>query len=380
MADNSELERTQPASSRRLEQAREEGQVARSQELGTFGVIAAGAGALWLTGGTLVDGLAGVMRAGLSIPTALATDPALLVPQLGALGVEALRVTAPLAGLVFVAALAVPLALSGWVFSSRLPAPDFSRLDPLDGIRRIFSSRGVAELGKALAKALLVGGVGGWVVWQYRDSLLGLAAMPFASAVATLERVAGLSLLALAGALLAIVAIDVPYQIWQHAQRLRMTHEEVRRENKETEGDPQIRARVRSLQREAARKRMMSEVPKATVVVTNPTHYAVALFYRENSSGAPRVVAKGSHLLAQRIRDIAVEHRVPILEAPPLARALYRHVELGAEIPERLYSVVAEVLVYVFRLRHYMNYGGLAPRMPQALPVPADLDAEAEHR
>jgi len=376
MADNSELERTQPASSRRLEQAREEGQVARSQDLGTFGVIAAGACGLWLTGGTVVDGLADVVRAGLAIPPAVAVDPALLMPRLGALGFSALVVTAPLVGCIFLVALAAPLALSGWVFSPRLPVPDFGRLDPFEGVARIFSARGVAELGKALAKALLVGGIGGWVVWRHKGSLLGLATMPFAGAVSTLEHIAGLSLLALSGALLVIVAIDVPYQLWQHAQRLRMTRDEVRREAKETEGDPQIRARVRSLQREAARKRMMSEVPKATVVVTNPTHYAVALVYRENAPGAPRVVAKGSHLLAQRIRELAIEHRVPILEAPPLARALYRHVELGAEIPELLYNAVAEVLVYVFQLRRYMNYGGPAPRTPQALPIPPNLDPE----
>jgi flagellar biosynthetic protein FlhB len=174
--------------------------------------------------------------------------------------------------------------------------------------------------------------------------------------------------------MLLIVAVDVPWQLWNHARQLRMSRDELRREAKESEGDPQIKARIRSLQREAARKRMMAEVPKADVVVTNPAHYAVALAYRENSMRAPRVVAKGRELTALRIRELAAEHRVPVVEAPPLARALYRHAELGDEIPEKLYTAVAEVLAYVFQLRRFNTYGGRVPELPGDICVPAGLD------
>jgi flagellar biosynthetic protein FlhB len=178
-----------------------------------------------------------------------------------------------------------------------------------------------------------------------------------------------------------VVAVDVPFQLWNHARRLRMSRDELRREAKETEGDPQIKARIRSLQREAARKRMMAEVPKADVVVTNPTHYAVALSYRENSMRAPRVVAKGQHLTALRIRELAKDNWVPVVEAPPLARALYRHTELGDEIPETLYTAVAEVLAYVFQLRRFEAEGvGAPPLPPHEFAVPAGLDPQEGER
>ena len=188
----------------------------------------------------------------------------------------------------------------------------------------------------------------------------------------------GMSLLAIVGSMILIVAIDVPFQLWDHGRGLRMTREELRQEAKETEGNPQIKARIRSLQREAARRRMMSEIPKADVVVTNPAHYAVALRYQGDAMRAPRVVAKGAHLLAARIRELAAEHRVPILEAPPLARALYHHTDLDDEIPETLYTAVAEVLAYVFQLRRYREYGGTMPQPPGEVAIPEGLDPQAQ--
>ena len=185
------------------------------------------------------------------------------------------------------------------------------------------------------------------------------------------------SFLALMGGMLVIVLVDVPFQLWEHNKKLKMTKEEVRKEAKETEGDPQVKGRIRSMQREMARRRMMAEIPKADVVVTNPTHYAVALRYSENGMKAPIVVAKGSHLLAARIREIAAEHNVPVLEAPPLARALYKHTDLGQTIPAVLYTAVAEVLAYVYQLRRYQQLGGKQPELPQELPVPQELDPGA---
>jgi len=179
-----------------------------------------------------------------------------------------------------------------------------------------------------------------------------------------------------AGSTLLLVAIDVPLQLWEHSRKLKMTKEELRQEYKETEGSPEIKGRIRQLQREAARKRMMSEVPKADVIVTNPTHYAVALRYQDDAMRAPKVVAKGSALLAQRIRDLGEENHVPILQAPPLARALYHHAELDEEIPATLYTAVAEVLAYVYQLRKYEVGAGLKPDAPRELAVPPELDPE----
>lgn len=374
--DSSDLERTEPASQKRLEQAREEGQVARSRELSTFAVLAAGGGSLWFMGPGLMQGFSGVMRDGLSLDRAIAFDTELLPLRLHQLSFDALFALAPVFALVAGVALVSPLALNGWLFTAKPLTPDFQRLDPVRGFARLFSLHSAVELMKAVAKAFLVGGVAAWVLWRSRDQIFALVAQPLGVGLAHLGQLLGFGFLALAGALVLIAAVDVPFQLWEHHRKLRMTRDELRREARETEGDPQIKARVRTLQREAARRRMMAEVPKADVIVTNPTHYAVALRYREGAMRAPQVVAKGAHLLAARIRELAQEHGVPILEAPPLARALYRHAELGGEIPEALFHAVAEVLAYVYQLRRHRERGGAAPQLLRQLPVPADLDPD----
>jgi flagellar biosynthetic protein FlhB len=238
----------------------------------------------------------------------------------------------------------------------------------------VISWGGVVEMFKAVFKAGLIGGVAFWVLWQDVDGIIALASQPLESGLSNLVGLVGFTFMAVSASMLLIVAIDVPYQLWNHAKQLKMTKEEVRQESRETEGDPHVKARIRQLQREAARRRMMSEVPKADVIVTNPTHYSVALRYQEKKMGAPQVVAKGSGLLALRIRELGEENQVPVLEAPSLARALFRHAELGQEIPARLYTAVAEVLAYVYQLRQYRTYGGKQPDVPQSLPVPPELD------
>jgi flagellar biosynthetic protein FlhB len=264
------------------------------------------------------------------------------------------------------------------VFSTKILGFDLSRLDPLQGLGRMFSTQGIAELVKASLKSALVASVGVWVVWGERDALMALMNQPVEASMddftalvlrATLSVVASLALLA---------AIDVPYQLWEYYRKLRMTKEEVRQESKEQEGDPHIKARIRSAQREMSRRRMMTQVPKADVVITNPTHYAVALQYDPDTAGAPRVIAKGMNLIAANIRELAKEHGVPILEAPPLARALYAHCELEQQVPAALYTVVAEVMAYIYQLNHWLAAGGLPPEAPTALAVPPGLDpAEA---
>jgi flagellar biosynthetic protein FlhB len=374
MAEDSDLERTEPASQRRLEQARERGQVPRSPELSTFAVLLAAGGGMIVMGGALVGSLETIMRAGLTLDHASAFDTARVSARLYEGAAAALIGFAPLFLLVALAAILAPLLVSGWLFTFQALQPDFSRLNPINGFKRILSWHGAIELGKALLKTLVIGGVAAWVVWGERAEIVSLLAAPVESGLVQLGSLLGRTFLAVAGAFALIVAVDVPFQIWDHHRQLRMTREEVRQELKETEGDPQLKARIRSLQREVARRRMMAEVPKADVVVTNPDHYAVALRYAERTMRAPRVVAMGSLLVAERILEIARDNAVPILRAPPLARALFAHAEVGQEIPGALYGAVAEVLAWVYQLRRFEAGDGERPTEPSALPVPAELD------
>ncbi len=377
MAEDSGLERTEPASARRREQAREEGQVARSRELSTLALLLTAGGGLWFMGSGLTERLSGMMRQGMQLDRALAFNTDLMLERLRDTSTDVLLAFSPLLLLLLLAGIGSALLLNGWLFSVKPLMPDFGRLDPLKGLARIVSSHGLVEMAKAVAKTVLVGGVAAWVIWHNSDAVLALAAEPLLAGMSHMTQLLGRSFLIMAGSMALIVAVDIPLQLWDNEKKLRMTREEVRQENKETEGDPQVKAHIRSQQREMARRRMMAEIPKADVVVTNPTHYAVALQYQEGAMRAPRVVAKGAHLLAARIRALAEEHRVPVMEAPPLARALYRHAELGDEIPAALYTAVAEVLAYVYQLRRHREDNGPMPRQPALAPLPAGLDPGA---
>lgn len=377
MAEDSDLERTEPASSRRIEQAREKGQVPRSRELSTFAVLMAAGVGLMSMSSQLMDGLAGVMRGGLTLDRAAAFDPLQMVIRLQHHALSILIDFLPFILLMVVAAILAPMVLSGWLFSFQALQPDFGRLNPIKGIGRLFSVNSLVELSKALIKTAVIGGVAFWVIWHNKEAMFGLAGESFNQSLAHLGTLLVMSFISIVASMLLIVAVDVPFQLWDHAKKLKMTKEEVRQENKEMEGSPEVKAQIRRMQREMARRRMMAEVPKADVIVTNPTHYAVALRYQDGM-GAPIVVAKGTELIAARIRGIGEEHLIPILEAPPLARALFRHGELGEEIPAALYTAVAEVLAYVYQLRTYKSAGGVPPRRPENLPVPRDLDPEGE--
>ncbi|MDO9103244.1 MAG: flagellar biosynthesis protein FlhB [Candidatus Nitrotoga sp.] len=378
MAEDSDLEKTEQPSQRRLDQAREEGQAARSRELSTFSVLFAGGAGLWLMGSTLSAQLTKLLRDGLTLDTTLAFNTDLLLPRLHTLSLEALMAFLPILLLLLVTAALSPLLLNGWIFSLKALQPNFSKLNPIAGIGRMFSVNSLVELGKAIAKSLVVGGVGAWVIWHNKDSVMMLIAEPLITALPHLGYLLWISFATIMGGMLLIALVDVPFQLWEHNKKLKMTKEEVRQEARESEGDPQVKGRIRSMQREMARRRMMSNIPTADVVVTNPTHYAVALSYSEKGMGAPIVVAKGSHLLAARIREIAIQNNVPILEAPPLARALHKHTELGQAIPEALYNAVAEVLAYVYQLRRYRQGSGVMPDAPHDLPVPPQLDPASD--
>ena len=374
MAEESGQERTEAPSPQRLEKAREDGQVLQSRELATFVVLMTGGTAMWMMASGLGQTLSNIVRGGLQFNPGIARDDALVMAQLSNQFFEAALALAPFLALMVVATLASPLLLRGWLFSTKALAPKFERLNPLTGIKRVFSSQGLVELVKSLAKVGLLGVVSFWLIWSNLDAIFSLSLENPATAIEHMGDLIGRVFMLASGAMIFIVVIDLPYQLWSHFKKLRMSKEELRREAKESEGDPHLKAHIRAQQREVARRRMMSEIPTADVVVTNPTHYAVALKYSEGKMGAPRVVAKGADAVAAKIRELAAEHGVPLLEAPPLARALFRHTELGDEIPATLYAAVAEVLAYVFQLRHFQQVGGAYPNAPTALPVPPELD------
>jgi flagellar biosynthetic protein FlhB len=374
MAEDSDLERTEPATSRRLEEAREKGNVPRSRELNTFAVLIAAAAILIIMGPKFAHGLAELLRHNLTFDRSIISDPRLLWSELIQATLDALLLFFPFILVLLITVLAAPAAIGGWLFSAEAIQPDFGRLNPLKGVGRIFSTNSLVELVKAIAKTLLVGSIAFWVLWHHKDEVFALIDESANSSITHMGTLLVWTFISITGGLALIVGIDVPFQLWDYAKKLRMTKEEVRQESKESEGNPQIKQRIRTLQREAARKRMMSEVPKADVIVTNPTRYAVALQYDEQKMRAPRVVAKGSYLLAERIRELGAEHGVPILRTPPLARALYKHGELDQEIPAGLFAAVAEVLAYVYQLRSYNAQGGALPQIPEKLPVPEGMD------
>lgn len=373
MAENDQ-EKTEAPSQQRLDKAREEGQVPQSRELATFVVLMTGGAALWWMAQGLGQTLSGVVRSSLRFDPGIARDSSHVMAQLSEQFFAATLALAPFLALIVLATLAAPLLLRGWLFSTKAFMPDFKRLNPLTGIQRMFSTQSLVELVKSLAKVGLLGVIAGWLIWSNLEAIFSLSLEAPATAVKHMGDLIGKVFLLASGAIIFIVMLDTPYQLWSYTRKLKMTKEELRQEAKESEGDPHIKARIRAQQREMARHRMMAAVPTADVVVTNPTHYAVALKYSEGKMGAPRVVAKGADAVAAHIRELAAENKVPLLEAPPLARALFRHTELGDEIPATLYAAVAEVLAYVFQLRHFQQVGGAYPQAPTALPVPAELD------
>ncbi len=378
MSEDSELEKTEPASQKRLDDARKEGNVPRSRELATCTVLLAAGAAFWMLGGKLVAQLGSLLSNSLVFEREQAYDMDLLVTRAASLLVDVLLAFAPVAAVLMLVAIGAPLLIGGWNFSAKAFMPSFDKLNPLTGLTRMVSTHSLVELGKALGKTVLVGYVAWIVVRGKQEAVMALALEPLNVGSAHLGHLLLQCFMLIVFSLVAIAAVDVPYQLWQHASKLKMTREEQRQEAKESEGNPEIKAKIRATQREMARRRMMAEIPTADVVVTNPTHYAVALKYTEGKMGAPRVIAKGADEVAAKIRELAAEHNVPLLEAPPLARALFRHAELGDEIPEALYTAVAEVLAYVFQLKAHASQGGLRPTAPTALEVPPGMDPHNE--
>jgi flagellar biosynthetic protein FlhB len=374
MAEDSDQERTEAPSARRLEQAREDGDVPRSRELSTCTVLLAAGLGVWFLGGGVVTQIESLLASSLSLERAAIFDPNLLFAGLAGHMGGLLIAGAPFALLLLIAAIASPLFIGGWLFSANALVPNFAKMNPLAGLGNMVSLRALVELLKAIGKTLLVGIVAWIVISHQLDTMIGLSGESIKDGSNHVAHLLLTGFISIVGGLVVIALIDAPYQIWQYMDKLKMTRQELRQESKESDGNPEIKGRIRNLQREMARRRMMANVPKADVVVTNPTHYAVALQYKNGSRGAPRVVAKGADDVAARIREIASEHKVPLLEAPALARALHHHTELGDEIPQALYTAVAEVLAYVYQLRVYGEQGGVKPDEPEELEVPPELD------
>ncbi|MCA1772841.1 MAG: flagellar type III secretion system protein FlhB [Halomonas sp.] len=372
--DDSDQEKTEEATPRRLDKAREEGQVPRSRELTTFLVLLGGVIGLWTMGQMLYNQLGMVMEQAFLFERRHAMESMPMVTHAIDLGRRTLFAMMPLFLLLAVIALVAPALLGGFLISGKSMQPKLSKLNPIAGIKRLFSTQALIELAKAIAKSVLVGGVGGVFLYLNVGKFMSLMNQPIqqalASALTMAAQAAGLMVLAL----IVVILIDVPFQLWSNAKKLRMSQEEVKREHKESEGDPQVKARIRQQQQAMARGRMMSKVPEADVIITNPTHYAVALSYQEGQMGAPRLVAKGTDAVAERIREIANEAKVPRLEAAPLARALYHHVDLDAEIPANLYTAVAEVMAWAYRLKNIAQQGGEVPPTPDNLPVPPEME------
>ena len=374
MSDQDSQDKQLPASERKLRKAREDGDVVRSRDLSHFLVILAATGVLMGLTPVWVERLKAQMTAGLRFDARTVAAPDMMVERLSRWAVDALWLVVPFGLAIALAAFAASVMSGGWVLSFKAVAPKFSKLNPISGIGNVFSKKQLIDALKGSLLALILGAVGAFLLYRSWPSMVDLLARPLPAAFAdlgyTMGSVLGIMLLVIA----AFALIDWPLQKFLFAQRMRMSHQEAKDELKQTEGNLEVKGRMKQKMREMSRRRMLAAVPSADLVVMNPTHYAVALKYDEASMGAPRVVAKGVDLLALKIRDVATEHKVPVLEAPPLARALYAHTELDMEIPVALYSAVAQVLAYVFQLRQALS--GQAP-MPGNIPdldVPRDLD------
>ncbi len=364
-------ERTEEPTPKRLKEARERGQVPRSRELNTMTLTLSGAGALVLLGEEMVGRLSALLRDGWQLNRAEVFDLSAGIEHLSRAVTEALLILGPLLILLFIAALVGPLALGGWSFSAKSLGFKWQKLDPVTGLARIFSLKGGMELAKTLLKFAVVAGASAVLLWSSSGALLDLGREPLQQAMAHAAHLLSWSFVGLSAVLILVAAVDVPFQVWDHRRQLKMTRQEIKDEMKESEGRPEVKGRIRALQREIAQRRMMEEVPKADVVIVNPTHYAVALRFDE-SMAAPRVVAKGADLIAARIRAVAEEHEITVFSAPPLARAIYSSTEIDQEIPSGLYLAVAQVLAYVYQLRKAGD-PEQRPVPPSELPIPEEF-------
>lgn len=367
-------EKTEQASSKKIQDARNDGQVARSRELNTLIMLLVSGIAFLFLGKYIVAGLMELLHESFVIERPLIFDTQQMALKFWERIVSAITLLVPFFGLLLLAAIAAPLPMSGWVFSTKVITPKLNRMDPIKGLKeKVFSWKGLIELFKALAKFLIVAAIGYLLLKSKLEIFLNLGNESLESGIEQMANELIWVFILLSCSLIIVALVDVPFQLWSHSQQLKMTKQELKDEHKEVEGNPEVKRKQRSKQIEMSRRRMMEEVPKADVVITNPTHFAVAVRYDSLRMAAPIVVASGADLVALQIRRVAAANDVPILEAPALARSLFYTTELRQEIPGGLYLAVAQVLAYIYQVKHYARYGGIQPATPSDLPIPEDL-------
>ncbi len=370
---DSSQEKTEEATPRKLEKAREEGQIPRSRDLTTSAILLAGTIGLYIFGQFIATRLANILRYNFSFEREVVFDTNMMVLHLASSFYDGLTALGPLFLILLVASIAGPIALGGWLMSAKAMAPKMSRMNPAAGLKRMFGFKALVELGKALGKVLVVLVLAIVLLMSLQDEMLALASLDVRTGIVRSLEISAWAAIALSASTLIIAAIDVPFQIFEHAKKLKMSMQDIKDEHKDTEGKPEVKGRIRQLQREMATNRQMASVPEADVVITNPTHYAVALKYDPDSMNTPVLLAKGGDHIAMKIREIAEAHDVEIIESPMLARAIFHTTEVDDEIPGGLYVAVAQVLAYVFQLRNYRKGQGERPDHPSNVTVPYDM-------
>ncbi|MFT4518753.1 MAG: flagellar biosynthetic protein FlhB [Halioglobus sp.] len=368
----SSQEKTEQPTEKRLKESRKKGQVPRSRELNTMLSLLSGGFGLVMFGSSMATDFSSLIEASLSFDREVAFNTDILAVRLVGLIVSSVTILMPLFGVLIVGAMIGPIMMGGWSFSFSAMAFKLEKLSPAKGIKRVFSAKGLAELLKTLFKFLILGAVTIVLFRIFIDEILALNNRGPNEAFLQTITILGWSLLVLSFTMIFIVIFDVPFELWNHNRQLKMTRQEVLDELKESEGRPEVKSRIRNLQREMSQRRMMDAMLQADVVITNPTHFAVALKYDGTAGQAPVVLAKGADLIALKMRSVAIENDIAIFEAPPLARAIYASSEIGQEIPENLFLAVAKVLAYVFQLRTAVS--GIDPEPPGDLPVPEEYD------
>jgi flagellar biosynthesis protein FlhB len=373
MAEDDSQEKTEEASGRKIEKAREEGQVPRSRDLTTSVVLLLGSIALLyysdFMGGKFVE----MTRANFVISREAIFDPNAMIGHFASAMYMGLVSMVPFMALMLAASIIGPVALGGWLWSGDALMPKLSRMDPMAGLKRMFSMKALMELLKASAKVTVILGTTIWLLNYYAQPMFRLSDQDVGTAIIESAEISAYALIILSASTLLIAAVDVPLQLYEYNKKLKMSKQEVKDESKDTDGKPEVKGRIRQLQREMAQRRMMSNVPNADVIITNPTHYAVALKYNPESMATPILLAKGGDNIALKIREIAKAHGIEIIESPVLARAIFHTTELDTEIPAGLYLAVAQVLAYVFQLRTYRKGRGQKPKYPNNLNVPRDM-------
>lgn len=374
--EDSSQEKTEEPSQRKLEKAREEGNVARSKELNTSGILVVAAICFLVFGPSLARGIMNVMTFCFTFDARASWDTSIAGEYFGVVVFEMLLRMVPFFIFLLIAALFVPIVLGGWNFSTKAFEPKLSRMDPLAGIKRMFSLNSLVELLKGWGKVLVVATAAIVVLIGLKNEFLAMVFEPTEPAVVHAAKLIAWSFLLMSASTIIIAVVDVPFQVYSHTKKLRMTMQEMKEEYKNTEGKPEVKAKIRQLQREMANRRMMSDVPEADVIITNPTHYAVALQYKPNSMPAPILVAKGVDEVAMKIREIGGEYKIPVIEMPALARAVYHNTKIGDEIPEGLYVAIAQVLAYIYQIDQWKK--GLMKQKPQkpSAPIPNDLRSD----